>query len=126
MELRRLPTVRGMVDSTIDSATWNETILIARLDWIWPQICGHQDRVDGIKIDVQGMEIEVLQGMAGLLKSFKSKLVVEIHHGVNRNELLDLVEQLAYSRRGIPIEPTTREEVDPLYVDDRSYAFKAL
>jgi len=125
MELRVLPTVRGMVDSTIESGTWNETILVARLDWLWPQICGQQDRVDGIKIDVQGMEIEVLQGMAGLLKSFKPKLVVEVHRGVDRGELLDLVERVGYSRRGIAIEPTT-EEVDPLYIDDRSYAFQAI
>jgi hypothetical protein len=35
------------------------------------------DRIDGIKIDVQGMEIQVLTGMVGLLKTSKPKLVVE-------------------------------------------------
>jgi FkbM family methyltransferase len=124
LELRRLPTVRGMVDSTIQAGEWTETILVARLDWLWSQICGRQERIDGIKIDVQGMEIEVLQGMSDLLKTFNPKLVIEVHQGVARNELLDLVEAAGYSRRGVPIEPA-EAEIEPQYLDDRSYAFQA-
>ena len=125
LELKRLPTVRGMVDSTIQRGEWTETILVTRFDWLWPQICGAQERIDGVKIDVQGMEIEVLRGMSDLLKSFKPKLVVEIHHGVDRSELLDLVEALGYLRRGIPIEPV-KGEFEPQYLDDKSYAFQGI
>ena len=124
LEPVQLPTVRGMVDSTKQDREWMETILVLRLDWLWPQICGLQQRIDGIKIDVQGMEIEVLRGTSDLLKAFKPKLVVEIHHGVDRSELLDLVEAAGYSRQGMPIEPG-EGEIEPQYLDDRSYAFQA-
>ena len=53
-----LPTVRGMVDRTIQAdGTHVAAFLTARLDWAWEQLCGGQRRIDGIKIDVQGMEL---------------------------------------------------------------------
>ena len=125
LELKQLPAVRGMVDSTKQGGEWMETILVSRLDWLWPQVCGDRERIDGVKIDVQGMEIEVLRGMSDLLKAFKPKLVVEIHHGVDRNELLDLLEAAGYSRQGVPIEPS-KGEIELQYLDDRSYAFQAI
>ena len=125
LELTQLPTVRGMVDSTIQREGWNETILVARLDWLWPQLCGDQKKIDGVKIDVQGMEIEALRGMSELLKVFRPKLVVEVHPGVDRNELSRLVELVGYSGCGAPIEPI-EGEVEPQYIDDRSYAFHAV
>jgi FkbM family methyltransferase len=124
LALKRLPTMRGMVDSTIDEGEQNETILVARLDWLWPQICGRQEQIDGIKIDVQGMEIEVLKGMSNILKTFQPKLVVEVHAGVDRNELLNLIEELSYSRQARPIEPLIgEEELQARFYDNRSYEF---
>jgi FkbM family methyltransferase len=121
--LRRLPAVRGMVDSTIgrDSQLF-EPFLIARLDWLWSRICGDQDRVDGVKIDVQGMEIETITGMAALLRSSGPKLVVEVHRGVNRPQLLGLLRSLGYMRTGVPVDPAPNE-VESQYLDDRSYSF---
>jgi FkbM family methyltransferase len=124
LTLGQLPTVRGMVDSTIQAGVWNETILAARLDWLWPQICGRQQRIDGIKIDVQGMEIATLRGMIELLKSYRPKLVVELHHGVARAELMDLLKAAGYSSKAVAIEPV-EGEIEPQYIDDRSYAFLA-
>jgi len=49
--------------------------------------------------------------------------VVEVHRGVDRKELLGLIETAGYSRQAMPIEPV-EGEVAPLYVDDRSYAFE--
>jgi FkbM family methyltransferase len=124
-----LPATRGMVDSVIPGDVGDpkgavkEEILVSQFDWLWPQICDGQGRVDGIKIDVQGMELEVLRGMAANLREKKPKLVLEIHPGVNRTELLDLLESLGYSRRAMPIEPVSGE-VQPQYVDDRSYSFE--
>lgn len=120
----QLPTVRGMVDSTIQEGIWNETILSVRLDWLWRRICGMCQQMDGIKIDVQGMEIEALRGMAGLLDEYKPKLVVEVHRGVARGELIDLVEATGYCRQAVAIEPV-EGEIEPQYIDDRSYAFRA-
>ncbi|MCJ7503507.1 MAG: hypothetical protein MUP80_10670 [Acidobacteriia bacterium] len=37
LDLKQLPTVRGMVDSTRPREDWLETSLISRLDWLWPR-----------------------------------------------------------------------------------------
>jgi FkbM family methyltransferase len=134
LEMERLPATRGMVDSTLcpktggrkeqeDQTEWQETIMVARLDWLWPRICGESQQIDGVKIDVQGMETEVLRGMGDLLKRHAPKLVIELHKGVNRDELLSLVTRHGYSLPATPIEPIPGEN-EPLYVDDRSYAFR--
>jgi FkbM family methyltransferase len=124
LTLDQLPTTRGMVDSTVHRGDWDETILTARLDWLWSRICGPRQQIDGIKIDVQGMEIEALRGMTELLKSSRPKLVVEVHHGVARAELMNLIEAAGYSRKAVAIEPV-EGEIEPQYIDDRSYAFCA-
>jgi FkbM family methyltransferase len=129
--LRQLPSVRGMVDSTIQETKdksgnkGRDTILVVRLDWLWTQICSGQEHIDGVKIDVQGMEIEVLKGMSNILKSYKPKLVVEVHQGVDRDELLDVIEGAGYSRRAIPIEQF-QGDAGFHYIDDRSYEFQAM
>jgi len=143
LEIISLPVTRGMVDSTLckkegggqraegrrqkgeEQAVWQETIMVARLDWLWPRICGTDDRIDGVKIDVQGMEIEALRGMLNVLKSFKPKLVLEIHQGVDRNELLNLIAASGYSLHATPIQPVPGE-VEAQYIDDMSYAFDIL
>ena len=108
-----------------EQAVWQETIMVARLDWLWPRICGGREQIDGVKIDVQGMEVEVLNGMIETLRRQHPKLVVEVHHGVDRNQLLGLIESAGYSRQATPIEPF-EGEVEPQYVNDRSYYFKAV
>jgi FkbM family methyltransferase len=121
-----LYSVRGMIDSTLNEAGgFKETFLVSRLDWLWPQISGTDSHVDGIKIDVQGMEIQVLEGMAPILKKYRPKLFLEIHRGVPRPQLLALLGSLGYSPRGIAVEPLP-EETDPLYADDRTYFFTAI
>jgi FkbM family methyltransferase len=125
LELKRLPPARGMVDSTIEPGGGAlETFLVTRLDWLWSRICGERRRVDGVKIDVQGMEIDVIAGMENLLREFAPKLVVEMHRGVERGRLLDALDALGYGRRAEPIEPAG-EETEPQYLDDRSYYFRA-
>jgi FkbM family methyltransferase len=122
-------TIRGMVDSTLDpqqsahsNEDWIETTLSAPLDWLWPRINGGLDRLDGLKVDVQGMEIAALRGMSGVLAKHRTKLVLEVHRGVSRPELLALLAEIGYTDPGIPIEPVLGEVV-PQYHDDRSYAF---
>ncbi len=123
LEVKHLPVMRGMVDSGLDHGKWDETILVASLDWLWPRICGEHKRIHGIKVDVQGMEVEVLRGMAATLQEQRSKLVVEVHRGVSRKDLLDLIQSLGYERHAEPIDPV-EGEVTAQYVDDRSYAFE--
>ncbi len=124
LTLKSLPVVRGMADSTLQSRDWCEGILVARLDSLWSKLCHGKPGVDGIKIDVQGMEIETLKGMAGLLRESKPRLVVEVHEGVDRRELLDVIESVGYSRTGEPLE-TGADSDGAQYLDDQSYAFTA-
>ena len=129
LEMKQLSVTRGMVDSTLgkdeEHAMWQEAVMVARFDWLWQRVCGKNERIDGVKIDVQGMEIEVLQGMIKTLRQQKPKLVIEVHRGVDRKELLGLIETAGYSPRATPIEPI-EGEIAPRYVDDRSYAFQPL
>ena len=124
LTLKNLPIVRGMADSTLQSGVWREGLIVARLDSIWSKLCDGKPGVDGVKIDVQGMEIATLKGMAGLLRDCRPRLVVELHAGVDRGKLLDLIQSLGYRRMGEPIEGEAELAV-PRYLDDRSYSFSA-
>ena len=126
-----LCTTRGMADSTLGGGggsdeqveLWRERILVAGFDWLWTQVCGASEQIDGVKVDVQGMELDVLRGMASLLGRWRPKLVVEVHRGVDRSEFLGVIEALGYSRQAVPIEPVSGE-FEPQYIDDRSYSFQ--
>lgn len=122
VELRRLPVTRGMADSTIAGTQPSSLIPVAGFDWLWPLMCGPDSTIHGIKIDVQGMELEVLNGMRDTLERWHPKLVVELHAGVSRERVLALLAALGYSPQAVPIEPE-RGEHTPLFLDDRSYAF---
>lgn len=118
-----LQSVRGMIDSTLqETGGFKETFVASRLDWLWPKISGSDPRMDGVKIDVQGMELQVLEGMANLARSYRPKLLIEIHKGVSRTKLLDLIALIGYKPHGLPVEPLPGE-TDPIYADDRTYLF---
>lgn len=124
MELKRIATTRGMSDSTLVNGGDEVIILVASFDWLWPQIYGASARIDGVKIDVQGMELDVLRGMSTWLRAWKPKLAVEVHSGVDRDALLKLVEDYGYARNAQPIEPMDGETAAAFH-DNRSYAFTA-
>ncbi len=118
-----LMSTRGMVDSTLqETEGFKESFLVSRLDWLWPKISEPDSRIDGVKIDVQGMEIEALEGMAALIKRYQPKLLVELHTGVSRSHFLDVITSFGYPARGIPLEPLPGES-DPVYAD-RTYLFQ--
>jgi FkbM family methyltransferase len=125
LDVKRLPISRGMADLTLgdraDSLLW-ETIQVARFDWLWPRLNGNKPVVHGVKIDVQGMELEVLDGMSGLLREQNPALVVELHRGVDRTRLLEILVAAGYSPEAMPIDPDPNERSATL-CDDRSYAF---
>jgi len=132
LNLAQLPTVRGMLDSTLVEQTtaapttnghaWHETLLVVALDRMWESLCGHDRRVHGIKVDVQGMELVALRGMLNLLQTQHPKLVVEVHQDVSRKDLLALVSQAGYTSAALPIEPIAGETTGQ-FVNDKSYAF---
>jgi FkbM family methyltransferase len=121
LQFHQLPVERGMVDSTRPAGIWMERLTVTSLDWLWPYINEKNDKIDGVKIDVQGMEIEALQGMTDLLKQHRPKLVVEVHAGVDRTEFLAVLRSAGYSR-AVPVEPMPGE-TEPGLFDNRSYEF---
>jgi len=117
----RLPVWRGMADQTALSRDWEELLFMTGFDGFWESL-GEGNlggmKIDGVKIDVQGMEGEVLSGMIGTLLRWHPKLVVEFHSGVEREIILDLLEDCGYHRKPVAIEsPANGIE------DDKSYAF---
>jgi FkbM family methyltransferase len=120
IETRRLPLVRGMADSTISRGAWEEPISVAAFDTVWRLLCEENPAVHGVKIDVQGMELEVLAGMLGTLQASHPKLIVEFHSGVDRARALSLLAACGYSAPGAPIDPSPAQL---LYQDDKSYLF---
>jgi FkbM family methyltransferase len=119
-ETRRLPTIRGMADSTIARTAWQEPISVVALDSLWPAIHGGHHVIHGVKIDVQGMELEAIEGMQRTLARHRPKLVVEFHAGVDRGAILELLERCGYEAHGEPIESGP----SGVYADDRSYVFR--
>jgi FkbM family methyltransferase len=124
MAFRRLALTRGMADSTLSEASsqWFVNAGFARFDWLWPALHGGNDAIHGVKIDVQGMELETLDGMREALARWRPRIVLELHTGVSRDAVLALLRGLGYSSDAAAIEPV-RGERTPQFLDNHSYAF---
>lgn len=116
----RIRVERGM--ASVGDGNESDTIYLLSLDTIWEELAGSLVQVDGIKIDVQGMELGALKGMQGILRSCTPKVAVELHAGVNRDAILALLSECGYRLPGIPVDPLPGESVSA-YADDRSYVF---
>lgn len=118
LRLHRLPVFRGMAERTGPPTAPRQVIVTASLDSLWSD-----EAVHGIKIDVQGMEADVLAGMRNVLSRWKPGLVVEFHRGVDRRSLVDLIEHCGYARTPFPIQEMRLPAASLQIEDDRSYAF---
>ncbi len=116
-----VPAGRGMADYTLLDSPLTETIFSVSLDSLWPSISGSADSIDGIKIDVQGMELDVLRGMLEILRASSPKLVVELHRGVDRDELREILASAGYT--GVPEPIEEGDEARSALLDDMSYVF---
>jgi hypothetical protein len=96
-------------------------IYVVGLDRIWPSINGGDSHVDGIKIDVQGMEADTILGMAGVLREFHPKLIVEFHVNADRTTIRNALLDFGYEEAGRPIRPDSNPPGQ--YGDDCSYLF---
>lgn len=104
IQMKRFHTSGSMAVGAAESAEGpTETLMVSRLDWLWPRIADGAHEIHGVKLDVQGMELDVLQGMTGLLKTHTPKLIVQIHAGVDRSALLGLLEECGYEPQGHPV-----------------------
>jgi hypothetical protein len=81
-----------------------EPLFTIALDRLWPRLCDGQTVVSGVKIDVQGMEAEVLEGMVGLLQRDHPKLVVEYHAYADLEHVLAAISAAGYAVRARPLQ----------------------
>lgn len=81
-----VPTVTGMADHLIDASSI-EHIYANSLGSVWSTVAGDESRIDGVKIDVQGVEVDVLLGVNEALQRWRPKIVVEVHSGVDRRRI---------------------------------------
>jgi FkbM family methyltransferase len=122
LETRLLPVTRGMADSTIARGVWEERISVGSFDNLWTLLCERNPAIHGVKIDVQGMELAVIEGMRGALTRQRPKLIIEFHTGVDRRAILNLLGACGYGVEGEPIDPVESGAAAP-YEDDKSYVF---
>jgi FkbM family methyltransferase len=97
-------------------------LYVIGLDRLWPLINGGEPRVDGIKLDVQGMEHGTVLGMLDILRQWRPKLIIEFHAGVDRGRIVGQLVDVGYHDTGLPIEACERGADD--YLDDHSYLFR--
>jgi FkbM family methyltransferase len=112
----RFATERGMIDSqlSVDGPLEMTAIVAVGLDAIWDGIAGGDSVVHGIKMDVQGMELDALRGMRNMLTRYRPKIVLEIHRDVSRSDILALLESCGYMvDDNEPIDETLGVFADP-------------
>jgi FkbM family methyltransferase len=121
----RFATERGMIDSQLPAGgnVQMTSIVAVGLDAIWDGIANGNRVVDGIKIDVQGMELEALRGMRRLLAEFRPKIVLEIHRDVSRDDVLALLVSCGYLPDNEPIDDSMGAFADP--ESNASFIFQA-
>lgn len=111
---------RGMYEAGQRAPSAIDVYLVA-LDAIWNQVNGNDERVDGVKIDVQGMELHTLCGMKRLLLEQHPVVVLEFHAGVDRGSVNELLASCGYDVGHVK---AVRDDLvgNPLR-DDESYVF---
>jgi FkbM family methyltransferase len=121
----RVATERGMIDSQLpaDGHVEMTAIIAVGLDAIWDGIADGNPVVHGVKIDVQGMELDALRGMRRLLARHRPRIVLEIHRGVPRDEVLAVLEACGYLLDNEPIDDTLGAFADPQ--SNASFLFQA-
>jgi len=93
---------RGMAQMKHPTAD-GEPVFAISLDRLWTQTCHEPRRVAGIKIDVQGMEAEVVEGMTQLLRRDRPRLVIEYHAYGDVRRLLESLSGAGYATQGRPL-----------------------
>jgi FkbM family methyltransferase len=116
------PIDRGMANHGAGQSASQDMYLIG-FDQLW-EAFGNCP-VHGVKIDVQGMELQVLAGMTQMLTTQRPRLVLEFHSGVDRGPILQILNRVCYRVPGTAVGPNAGE-TEGTYQDDHSYSFQAL
>lgn len=116
----QVPMVRGMAEYG-DPGDFQTQVCFVQFDEVWASLSKDAPRIDGVKIDVQGAEYEVVVGMKRYLAAYLPTLIVEFHAGVDRAQFTRLLESLGYASSGHAVDGGA----SPQYIDDQSYVFRA-
>jgi FkbM family methyltransferase len=104
---------------TIDE--WNEgqefEVPIKKLDTLFPE-----DRIQGIKIDVENFEYFVLKGGMTILEMHKPIIYAELWDNQNRELCFDLLQELSYET--YVIEGNEMVMYDPVHHKKQNFIFK--
>lgn len=119
IRLMSVPIERGMANHEFGGDS-TQDILVIGFDDLWAAL-GRRP-VSGVKIDVQGMEVEVLEGMTRTLIAQRPHLVVEVHAGVDRARIAELLGNAGYHLPATPLQPETTGHKTVQYAD-QSYVF---
>jgi FkbM family methyltransferase len=98
-----VPVVRGMAEHARPPDGARVAIVTMPLDGIWDAVSRGCRAVHGVKVDVQGMENQVLAGMRGLLHEFRPRVVVEFHTGVDPRPTFEVLDGLGYGLPGVAL-----------------------
>jgi FkbM family methyltransferase len=120
LRITAVQITRGMANHALGGSQF-ENIYLIGFDRLWTSLGGGP--IHGVKIDVQGMELQTLAGMSRSLSEQRPKLVVEFHPGVSRKPILNLLALAGYQLPAKPLEPAP-SETEAAYHDDRSYSFE--
>ena len=89
------------------------------------------EKVDFLRMDVEGYEVKILKGGINTLESFRPKIFVEIHpefmtdYGNSFYEFVDILDTLDYNVKYVVWEPLTPFYLEALWRKNRdSYDFK--
>jgi FkbM family methyltransferase len=119
--LMSVPVDRGMANHAF-GGEGTEDIFVIGFGDLWTAL--GKGPVHGVKIDVQGMESQVLEGMKRTLTEKHPKVIIEFHSGVDRSGILSLMRSLDYRLPATALAPLA-DETDAAYHDNHSYVFQA-
>lgn len=112
---------RGMANPLSRTTSQVSTVTVACLDQVWDDVSDGDTRIHGIKMDVQGMELQALDGMRSVLMAHSPLVALELHTGVDREAVESLLRDCGYRVPGVPLDPSSKDPEE--YLDDHTYVF---
>jgi FkbM family methyltransferase len=123
------PNISKVVSTSSKNSKTLKQVRMITLDNFVKQL--RLEKVDFLKMDVEGYEVKILRGGINTLESFRPKIFVEIHpefmysYGNSFYEFVDILDSLSYSVKYVVWEPLTSFYLESIWAKNRdSYDFQ--